>query len=403
MRKTVIYNLIGSVFDKGLPLIITAFLNKFMTSDDYGQWALFYQFILIANAFCASPVLAFFSRKYFSKLAGEENNKLHIYNAILVGGMLMFCFSVYYLHFSPANYALLEVPTLLLFLLYGYLALFFRFNGKDQEYLKSSLLRLLIFALLVFLGILFGNKVSYNVIIGAFLIAHIPSFIISLKYVSWPKSIKVKEKKEFWYLSTYGLSTSLVNGMDKFVIVGAGLSYSFLGFYSFLYTLTNAPTIIVEALKKTLNPIMFKEFAQNGGISTKTKKKIFHISLIILGCQFTLPFLGFYLLKRMDLINPEFLSVGNHYQYIFILSLGFFFQGIYHFINPYYIFFKKTNYLLIIQVVSMLIYLWVLQYKVTYLNYEGLMWAKSLLFLLITFGCIIGLRKVKVHVSTKSV
>jgi len=385
------YNLLGSLFDKGLPMIISALLTKFMTANEYGKWSLFYTFILISYAFSATPLLTVFSRKFYSQ--DQSNQRMYIYFYKLVFLLQALSLAVYYIFFSPISWtAFLEIPAIICINLYDYLALFFRFKGKDVLYLRESFIRFAFFAAVIAVSILVLHKVPYWLLIGTFIVSHIPSFFKALTYISLPKSSEKSDFKEFFFLSSYGLSTSLVNGMDKFIIVASGFSLSFLGYYSFIYSLTNTPTIVVEALKKTMNPIIYKELSEQDKLSSKTKRLIYLIIIALFVIQMTLPVTVYSILRYLNLINKAFMGAES-YTYIYILSIGFFFQGIYHFLNPYYFFYKKSGQLLVIQLICIAIYLVVLIYIVGAKSYSNFMWTNTGLLVAITLLC--GVVKVK--------
>lgn len=382
LNKSVVYNLVGSVFDKGLPIIISALLTKFMTTQDYGKWSLLYTFILISNSFSASPILAIFARKFFKYPPDEQ--KMYLYFFKLVAILQILSLIVYYMFFSPLSYsAFLEIPALVLMNLYAYFALFLRFQGSDLKYMWHSLVRLIVFAAILLVPILILKKVSYSTLIAIFLISHIPSFIKTIKLLAISNESEKGDLKEFISLSAYGLSTSLVNGVDRFIMIASGYSLSFLGYYSFLYSIGNTPTIIVEAFKKTINPVMYKELSVDGKLSNSTKKNVFIICAILFVVQLTVPTAVYFILKHLNLINPAFI-MDKAYIYIYILSIGFFFQGVYHFLNPYYFFFRKSGLLLLIQAICMGVYFLFIKYTSSPLDYSGFMWVKTGLLVSIT-------------------
>jgi len=388
LKKSILYNLFGSIFDKGLPLIISAMLTKFMSTDDYGRWSLFYVFMIISNAISTGPMMTIFARKFF-KLE-KDNQKMHIYFFQLFIGIQILSFVIYYTFFSGLSYdILLEIPCLLLSNLYSYLALFLRFKGLDKKYMYYSFIRLAVFAIFLIVAILVFGEISYTILMATFLFSHIPSFLKTLTYLAIQRKTEKGDLQEFLFLGVYGLSTSLVNGMDKFIIVSLGFNLSFLGYYSFIYALTNAPTIIIEALKKTMNPVMYKEWTNNGKLSRRTMKTIYYIAFALLIIQFVLPQGTYMALKYFNFINPEFVK-SDSFFYINILSIGFFFQGIYHFVNPYYFFYKKSGVLLAMQVACIIIYgLFILNLSKE-MNYDKFMWLKTVLLMGITLLCIGG-------------
>jgi O-antigen/teichoic acid export membrane protein len=392
--KSVFYNLFGSLFDKGLPIIISAFLTKFMLVEEYGKWSLFYQFILIVNAVCATPIMTIFSRNFFA--LDDINKKMHIYNYKHVFLLFIISSTLYYAFFGQiGSDVFVEVPALLCISLYSYLGLFFRFNSQDKKYFFYSLIRLIFFAVLVFIIILMCGKISYLNLTLIFIVSHLPSLFRTIYLIDFKTYNNKSDLKEFYSLSIYGLSTSLVNGLDKFAILASGFSLSFLAYYSFIYTLTNSPTIIVEAMKKTIQPKMYKELAEHNKISTNTLKQIFKSLSVVFVIQVIVPVTMFYLLTHLNLIHNDFMKVDNSYYFIIILSLGFFFQAIYHFVNPVYFYYMKSMLLLYIQTASMILYIFVLYYFSDNFDYEKFMWLKTLILILITLICLASLKKIK--------
>jgi len=382
LKFSVIYNLLGSLFDKGLPIIISVFLTKYMTVNDYGVWSLFFQFILIINSLCTTPLTTIFSRSFFKNK--EENPKIKIFNLKDISLLFLVATILFYSFFAPININILvELPALVCLALYTYLGLYFRFKKEDKKYFLYSLLRLGIFSVGIWMSIFFTGTVSYRNLIILFIVCHIPSLLVSFKNMSFTNN-ETKDKKDFYSLAAYGLSTSLVSGLDKFVIIAAGFSINFLAFYSFIYTLTNAPTIIIEALKKTIQPTMYKELSESEKISTNTIKKILIVIFVILIVQFSAPIILFRVLEKLNLINSEFLHVDDTYIFITILSIGAFFQAMYHFINPIQFYFKKSNFLLYIQGVSLVLYMLFVYIFASELHYMSFMWLKTGVLILVT-------------------
>ncbi len=389
MRKSVIYNLIGSIFDKGLPLVISMLLTRFMSTEDYGKWSLFYTFILVSYAFGASPILTFFSRNYYHQERGKE--KMHVYFYKVVIALQVLCIGAYYLFFAAftAN-ALLEIPTIVCINLYSYLTLFYRFKGLDKVYMTEAIKRFLFFAVLVVLIIAFFGSISYPLLIGMFILSHVLSIIKASRFLSFNQQSNRGELKEFFSLAAYGLTSSMLTGLDRFIIIGAGYGFSFLGYYSFMYTIANTPSIVVESFKKSVNPIMYKDLTEHNKLSARTQKMIYGLLVVLLGLQIVIPALLYYFLDRFQLINKHFVH-PDAYKHIAILSLGFFFVAIYQIISPYFFFYKKTMQLLIILLLSLLGYVLATKYLLHAgaVNYEGFMWLKTSLLILITVLCVI--------------
>lgn len=389
MKKSVIFNLLGTIFDKGLPLLISLLLTKFMSSEDYGRWSLLYSFILIAYAFGAAPVLTFFSRNYHSY--SVENRKMYLYFhkwVIFIQIVAILIFYLFFVDFSAI--AFLEITTIVCLNMYSYIALFYRFNGQDNKYLRESLSRLLIFALCVFIYVYIYGIISYPVLIGIYVASHFPSLIRSFKFVSLNYENEEGGLKEFFLLSAYGLASSLITSLDRFIIIGLGLGFSFLGYYSFIYTIANTPAVIVEAFKKAVNPTMYKDLSNYGKLSGQTKKAMFYVLLILFILQLFAPSFVYYVLSHFHLVNKDFID-SNSYLLIGILSFGLFFVAIYQMISPYYFFFKKTKELLIILIACLIVYVGIILvlFKWGKIDITTFSYSKTILLCLITLVSLI--------------
>nr|WP_315401946.1 oligosaccharide flippase family protein [uncultured Sphingobacterium sp.] len=389
MKKSVIYNLLGTIFDKGLPLLISLLLTKFMSSEDYGRWSLLYSFILIAYAFGAAPVLTFFSRNYHNY--SIENRRMYLYFhwwVILIQVVSVLIFYLFFIDFSSA--ALLEITTIVCLNMYSYIALFYRFNGQDSKYLRESFSRLIIFAVSVFVYVYIYGNIPYLVLIGIYVASHFPSLIRSFKFISIRYEKEEGGLKEFFLLSAYGLASSLITSLDRFIIIGLGLGFSFLGYYSFIYTIANTPAVIVEAFKKAVNPTMYKDLSNNGKLSDQTKKTMLYVLLILFFMQLFVPSFIYYILSDFELINKDFIN-KNSYFLIGILSFGLFFVAIYQMISPYYFFFKKTKELLIILIACLGIYVGIVLsfFKWGKIDIETFSYSKTILLCLITMASLV--------------
>jgi O-antigen/teichoic acid export membrane protein len=394
LGKSVFYNFFGSLFDKGLPIIISAFLTKFMLVEEYGKWSLFFQFILIINAVCATPIMTIFARNFYSR--SEDQQKMFIYNYKHVFLMFILSSILYYTFFGIFSLDMFfEIPALLCISFYTYLGLFFRFKSQNKKYFVYSFVRLFVFGMIVFGLLLINKKISYFQLTLIFILSHIPSLVKTFSLIDISSNENKSDLKDFYSLSLYGLSTTLVNGLDKFAILASGFSLSFLAYYSFIYTLTNSPTIIVEAMKKSIQPKMYKELAEKNTISRKTLIQILTALSFILVIQVIVPCIMFYLLGVLNLIHEDFMAIKNSYYFISILSLGFFFQAIYHFINPVHFYYKKSMLLFYVQMSCMIIYVIILYFFSSWFDFEKFMWLKSLILILVTLVCFVSLKKIK--------
>lgn len=353
-RKSVLYNMLGTFLDKGLPMLISLLLTKFMTSVDYGRWSLLYSFMIISFAFGAAPVLTFFSRHFYNYELDKRKMYLYYYKWVALAQILaVVIFYICFVDFSKV--AVIEIPTILCINIYSYIALFYRFSGDDKLYFKESLYRFILFSICLLVFIIINKNISYEVLVLIYICSHLPSIFKSLKLISFKYSDEEGGLKEFFFLSFYGLVSSLVTSLDRLIIVGLGLGFSFLGYYSFIYTVANIPAVVVEAFKKSVNPIMYKDLVDSGKLSSSSKKKIFYVLSLLFVLQLFVPSAVYYFLNYFNIINPDFVD-GNSYSLIYILCVGLFFVAIYQLISPYYFFFKKTNQLLLVLTICLVFY-----------------------------------------------
>ncbi|WOI24021.1 lipopolysaccharide biosynthesis protein [Nonlabens ulvanivorans] len=350
-------NLLGTFLDKGMPLIIGILLSKYMSSESFGTWSLFYQFLLIVNLIATSPVLGFFSR-YFFQPSYDDKSVMIIYNYAFVFLILVFSFIIFYGFFQPfTRVSLLEILSLLGFTSYIYYTLYLRFIKEDLKYVLSALLRIIVLIVIIAIGYYISGIITYELLITAFCLSHVISLIQALRKYQLKKKYARIELREFLSLSIYGISSSTVNGSDKFIILALGNSKAFLGVYSYFFTLASAPNLLVEAFKKIYTPTQFREYAEGGKLSSRTKKGITAFLLVFGFIQLAGPLILYRLLLFLNLVNVEYITVENVEYLLLLFSFGLYGFSIYHFINPYLIYFKKTLFMTFSLAIAFVIYL----------------------------------------------
>lgn len=350
--KSLVFNFAGTILDKMLPILVTAFLTNSMSIQTINNWTLFYQYMIFTNIICFATLTTRFSRVFF--LTSDKHFVFDNY------GLSIFTFTILTLiyYFISKNHSnlILQIFGVLSASLYNYFVHYLRFCSRDKIFFYSSILRFLIFTLLIIIFIIDG-EISFLELLIAFLLS---SIFFLYKIFSRVKKTKFFSKdlvKEDMSLIAYGVSASAINGADRFIIGYFFLGGSFLGYYNLIYSITNLPTIFTESVKKSLNPQVYKDLSESGAIRNTTKKHITIYSIIIIVLQFTLPFIAIYFLTFFNLINKSLLEGRNLYLCSIYLSIGFVFQGFYHLINPIYFFYKKANYLMGFQVISFCSYL----------------------------------------------
>ncbi|PQJ18520.1 hypothetical protein [Nonlabens tegetincola] len=356
MKFNVLYfNTLGTLFDKVLPLIITLLLSPFISSSDFGEWALYYQFLLFSNAVVISPLLGFFNRKFFD---ANSPKKMVLYNYPILLVLFVSCLVVYYTFFAYSISNLwYEVFVIIGFIAYNYYTQYLRFKEQDRYYLYVSLGRLIVFCTYLVYSKYLNEIIVYKDLLIAMALAHILVLCLSIFNMKLSPEKKLIETKEFLSLSFYGFFTSSINGIDKFVIVALGFSSQSLGIYSYFLSVAATPNLLVEIAKKIFTPLQFKEFSMFGEITKETTRKInlFLVGLFFL--QIIIPQIVFIVLRELNLINQDFLAFQSPILLLFIFSIGLYIFSIYHFINPVLIYFKKSIFMSISLFVSVVVYL----------------------------------------------
>lgn len=352
ISKNLLFNFFGTIFDKMLPIIVTAFLTKSMSVQVYNDWTLFYQYMIFSNVICFAAITTRFSRLFYH----SKNTKLSFDNYGLSIVLFIVITFIYLFIIKSTTYLFLQISCIILSSLYSYFAQYLRFSAKDYLFFISSVFRFLIFLILIL--IFYSDKtITFFELLLSLFISTIPFLLLIIKNIKKSKIIDKSYLKEDFSLIGYGISSSSINGADKFIIGYFFLNNSFLGYYSLIYSITNLPSLLTEAVKKTINPQVYNDLSSNSQISVKTKEKISFFIILICLVQFILPIFAIFLLLYFDLLNKNIIENRDLYMNSIYLSAGFVFHAIFQIINPIYFYFKKSFYLLIFQVFSFLVYL----------------------------------------------
>lgn len=389
-------NVFGAILDKSLTLLIAFFLTKYLTKEAFGLWTQYLQLILICAATLISPVQLFFSREFFK----DKSKPLKLFNfgalmiVLFLLGLIVFLF---YKELLLLNFIVIEMLiSTFLYVVYRLNSSYLRFNKKDILYAKLSLLRFAIFLTTIFIFWLNEEDITYEQLVHAFFIAHLP-FVLSLR-----KNIEISFKinktniLEFFRLMVYGIFTSLLSGIDKIIVTKAGYSYEELSYYAYALAIASIPSFFIEGVKQYLQPMLYNDLSSAGGYTRKSVKRIVKFVLIIFFIQITLPFLSFEILKFFKLVNQAYINTNEFYWLLGWFSFTFCIHTIYHFVNPYMFFYDKSVYLLILQVFSILIYVF-LVLDSNKLNDINLAIYRLIMFIFVLFGAVIPLANKKIR------
>lgn len=348
LNKAGALNLIGTVFDKGLVLFVAFVFSSKMSVSDFGQWSLFMQFVLIFNGILHSPIQSLFSRQFYEQ---SDKTKLpYFYSSLLIVVLLLFVIS-FMLWYNVNWWGVLYVTGAVFFGVFNYSSLSFRFLKLELKYVSYSILRFVLFVFLPLYVMLFYKEVTFLQLFVCFIVANAIIIIPRLRSFSLQKVSEI-ENREFNYLIIYGLMSTLINGIDRLFV-----SYHYgdegLGYYAYIVFLTSASNLLVEVVKRTYVPKLYEYYSGGENMGLSTMKKAFLLMTVV---QLLSPFILLEALKVLNLINVKYIAIDNLYLVILIQTLSFAIFSYYHFINPYFIYNKRSSLMLYSLLLSMFLY-----------------------------------------------
>lgn len=353
MTLKLFYNLIGTISDKLLVVYIAIILLDRLGLNEFGKWSVYYQFALLFYDFIYSPQLTLMSINYTK--SGKDSFKLYKpYYYIIVSIIIII---LYYTFFSNLQLiSIVEIGFAVILGYYNYSVLFLRFEGKDLDYFIASLLKLTLFIIFIELSYKFTGSISYSTILIAIFIAYLFVLLYSYKKQNiLLRGIENNIDRYFFFSnSLYGASTSNINGSDKFAIKYLTQNLELVGAYSFITYIVTLPTIVIEAIKKSVIPNIYKNIEKKGNENTWSIKYLIIIGFLI---QLITPVIVYYLLVETNIINLNIDSYNITKYDIIILSFGYAIYTFYHYFNPFYFYNKRTDLLLLITLMCFIGYL----------------------------------------------
>ena len=352
-----LYNVVGAFLDKSLPFVISIILTNFMTLADYGVWVQFYQVVVVVSASILSPIRLFFSREFDLK----KKQKLDFYFSPIIFSFLLIPYFFIQNKIIAIN-SFQGVAVILLFVFYSLNSIFLRFSYKDFEYVKISVLRIFLFVVFTFSFVFFSKQITVHNLLISFLIAHLPFLFLATKNISFQFKFHHEKFGEFFRLFIYGLSTAMLGGIDRIIVIEAGYSYENLSFYAFALAFASLPSFLTEAVKQYMAPTLYQNLSKLGAYSKKTLKKLSLFIFVLCLLQLMIPFAAFKIMMGIGVLNITFINPETFYLALLIFNFGFIFHIVYQLIAPYVFFFDKSLYLLIIQLFAITIYSFLLFY-----------------------------------------
>ena len=308
-----------------------------MSELSFGLWTYYYQFLLIINALIITPNLLFYNRDFHSK------DKIQIKNFGLNLFVISFGFLLLYFvrpeKTINLTYCFMVVLSLVInLIIFNHL----RFNNNNHEYLVFSLLRFLVFITSLSFFSYVNSSLGVDQLMISLIISNMP--VIIYYFTKIQITNKNHQPNEYIKLALYGALTIAFGSLEKLILLDFGFSVFQLAVIGYSLTFVTSTNLILEGFKKYFSPIFFNDFNSVGFYRRKTIKNVIKVIILLTFIQITLPFLLYYFIDYLDLLNKNLVKDG-FLELILLFSISFSINNIYHFLNPF-VFYKNKSQIL---------------------------------------------------------
>lgn len=298
MFKNTIFYSIGEIVPRIISFLLLPILTKYLTADEYGIVSYTNSVMMFVFVIAALSLNTFVLKNYYN--VKDEKSKKE-----LIGSIFLFIFGfncvlvLLQLLFFPLiiDFFNINIP----FKPYFQLAILnnffdvvsiiplvlYRVKEDAKGFLILSLSRTLLQFLLVYILVVLNNQG----LLGSYyarLIVNIPFMAIYFYLIYKNSTFKINFKliKEALYFTLPILPGSLaflfVSLSDR-VILERYISLNELGVFSVAITLASVLNIVIQALYKTFEPILFKEYFQENFQETNLKLYKIYLLCIFIG------------------------------------------------------------------------------------------------------------------------
>jgi hypothetical protein len=337
---------LGVIFEKMVPLIISFVFISEIEVEVYGRFVVHYQAIIIAVGALSASVIQDFNNNY---LTSSDNIEIKDpYTGLVLGFLILFI--GWLIDVVQTEYLLRVIAIAIVAPINLIIFNFQRFKNKEHLYFSYALLRVGIFLLALFLFL--EENLSLAELLDSILILN------ALPILFYFKRIKIKWsgvilKRENFLVSIYGLTTLFLFGAEKMFMEIAGYNLEEIAAISYSLTIINSSTILIEGAKKQIGPNIYYDLQNDGVYSNRLLKSLKNYFVFLTCCIVLTPLILTPTLMALNLFQSN-LSLGNYSFSVLIINQIIF--SIYHFINPYLFFWKKTIVLIIIQLTSIIFF-----------------------------------------------
>ncbi|MDD5617701.1 MAG: oligosaccharide flippase family protein [Candidatus Omnitrophica bacterium] len=352
--------------NQAIPFLFLPILTRFLTPADYGILSTFTAILGVVTVFISMGSTDAITRAYFDRHEKDFNFSSFMFNALIINFTafliifgITFCLKSFISKklFIPSNWVLL-LPIIGFCSVISSITLkMFVYRKKPFSYLFLKLSDTMIEILLsVFLVVVIGLSWKGRIVgisVSSFLFLLIGLYILFSKYISNLLLNSQYAKQIISYgtpIFFHSVGLTVIMAMDRFFLNRfAGLSET--GLYSVAYSISSVIAFIILAFGLAWNPVLYERL---NAASQALKIKLVRFTYSYLAVLFLLALL-------LSIFSPYIIRilVGARFygssQFIFWLSMGWVMYGMNIMTLSYIYYSKKTYFLYIIALVSIVV------------------------------------------------
>ncbi len=347
--------------NQALPFLILPILTRFWSPEEYGTFVLFNLYLMLVNTLAGTSIPAVISKHFF------DTDRQHVAelngNSIILSGLLSLAAMALILMVFPFAGDLIDVPLFwMLMIPIGSFA-FVVFNiglnvmknerkvfAFSQHQVGNTAINMGLSLALVAL-LLWGWEGRATGI----LVSYVLSAVFALYYLHRQKYLSfhvTKERmREVWKV----VLPLIPNSLQSVIISQVGIFFiefyytkELLGIYAIGYQIAFVVKLVVLTLTLSWSPYLYEQISAVGTVGRVQLTRYFIglWALLAAGLVFVNVVSGF-ILRLMT--TPEYYSAE---EFIFPLTLGFLFYGLYVFLMPILIRHEQQNYVSIVSFIN---------------------------------------------------
>ena len=355
VTDTFIYG-ISNITSSLIPFLLVPFLTKALSPENFGIFSNYNVFLSLIVLFVGLNMHGAIQQQYFK--INHNNFTSYLSNAFIISfiSSIFVCFLIllsgsFIVGFTgvPISWLLIAVPIGFFNFATIVLLALFQIKSKSINYLLYKLFNAIITFILTILIVTYYDQTWQGPILGK-IIAFTATFLIGAYCLIFVFKINlVIYKTHIAHLLKFSmpLVISALGGMiltvsDRFFITNM-ISLSENGIYSLGYQLGMIVSLVIISMNTALLPKIYKDLSNNMQ-DNRNIRTIIKYYFLIIAVSFLL--INFFVYFFFDyFIGTEYSQAK---KYIWIISLGYAFQGIYYIFVTFIFFIEKTRIIAII-------------------------------------------------------